>query len=48
MNPCEKYHARGRKPWKLLLQLVKIAFIGAQVVLSDTVWNGCVALVHVC
>lgn len=36
MNPCEKYHARGRKPWKLLLQLVKIAIITAQVVSSDT------------
>lgn len=32
MNPCEKYHARGRKPWKLVLQLVKIAIITAQLV----------------
>lgn len=31
MNPCEKYHARGRKPWKLLVQLVKIAIITVQV-----------------
>lgn len=31
MNPCEKYHARGRKPWKLLLQLIKIAIITIQV-----------------
>nr|XP_043900197.1 mucolipin-3 isoform X1 [Solea senegalensis] len=30
MNPCEKYHARGRKPWKLLLQIVKIAIITIQ------------------
>lgn len=36
MNPCEKYHARGRKPWKLLLQLVKIAIITVQVPFSDT------------
>ncbi|XP_047443645.1 mucolipin-3 [Mugil cephalus] len=32
MNPCEKYHARGRKPWKLVLQLVKIAIITIQLV----------------
>nr|XP_057929503.1 mucolipin-3 [Doryrhamphus excisus] len=32
MNPCEKYHARGRKPWKLILQLVKIAIITIQLV----------------
>ncbi|XP_024134303.1 mucolipin-3 [Oryzias melastigma] len=32
MNPCEKYHARGRKPWKLLLQIVKIGIITIQLV----------------
>lgn len=32
MNPCEKYHARGRKPWKLVLQLIKIAIITVQLV----------------
>ncbi|MED6279144.1 hypothetical protein CHARACLAT_031554, partial [Characodon lateralis] len=32
MNPCEKYHARGRKPWKLMLQIVKIAIITIQLV----------------
>ncbi|XP_017276029.1 mucolipin-3 [Kryptolebias marmoratus] len=32
MNPCEKYHARGRKPWKLVLQIVKIAIITIQLV----------------
>lgn len=48
MNPCEKYHARGRKPWKLLLQLVKIAIVTAQVVSSDKAWNCGVAVVHVC
>lgn len=31
MNPCEKYHARGRKPWKLVLQIIKIAIITIQV-----------------
>ncbi|KAE8294653.1 Mucolipin-3 [Larimichthys crocea] len=34
MNPCEKYHARGRKPWKLILQLVKIAIITVQMVVT--------------
>lgn len=32
MNPCEKYRARGRKPWKLMLQILKIAIITAQLV----------------
>ncbi|KAL2089546.1 hypothetical protein ACEWY4_014234 [Coilia grayii] len=32
MNPCEKYKARGRKPWKLLLQIIKIAVITFQLV----------------
>lgn len=31
MNPCEKYQARRRKPWKLMLHILKIAFITAQV-----------------
>lgn len=37
MNPCEKYHARGRKPWKLILQIIKIAIITIQVVLTDII-----------
>lgn len=45
MNPCEKYHARGRKPWKLLLQLVKIAIVTAQVVFPDTAWKCSLAVV---
>ncbi|XP_029987630.1 mucolipin-3 isoform X2 [Sphaeramia orbicularis] len=32
MNPCEKFHARGRKPWKLCLQIIKIAIITMQLV----------------
>uniref|UniRef100_A0A8C6ULG6 Mucolipin extracytosolic domain-containing protein n=1 Tax=Neogobius melanostomus TaxID=47308 RepID=A0A8C6ULG6_9GOBI len=32
MNPCEKYRARGRKPWKLLIQILKIVIITAQLV----------------
>jgi len=31
MNPCDKYTARGRKPWKLLLQILKIAVVTTQV-----------------
>ncbi|KAJ8408510.1 hypothetical protein AAFF_G00259240 [Aldrovandia affinis] len=33
MNPCEKFKARGRKPWKLMLQILKIAIITVQLVL---------------
>ncbi|MGH0139049.1 UNVERIFIED_CONTAM: hypothetical protein FKN15_070976 [Acipenser sinensis] len=32
MNPCEKFRARGRKPWKLGLQILKIAIITIQLV----------------
>ncbi|XP_055007548.1 mucolipin-3 isoform X2 [Boleophthalmus pectinirostris] len=32
MNPCEKYKARGRKPWKLLIQVFKIVIITVQLV----------------
>ncbi|XP_017328587.1 mucolipin-3 isoform X1 [Ictalurus punctatus] len=32
MNPCEKYRTRGRKPWKLTLQLIKITIITIQFV----------------
>ncbi|XP_034558529.1 mucolipin-3 [Notolabrus celidotus] len=32
MNPCEKYKARGRKPWKMMLQILKIAIITVQLV----------------
>ncbi len=35
MSPCQKYHARGRKPWKLALQIIKIAVITAQVGIPD-------------
>uniref|UniRef100_A0A8B9IAW3 Mucolipin TRP cation channel 3 n=1 Tax=Anser brachyrhynchus TaxID=132585 RepID=A0A8B9IAW3_9AVES len=33
MNPCEKFWARGRKPWKLGIQLLKIAMVTIQLVL---------------
>ncbi|KAJ8376400.1 hypothetical protein SKAU_G00069800 [Synaphobranchus kaupii] len=32
MSPCEKFRARGRKPWKLMLQILKIALITFQLV----------------
>ncbi|KAG7315876.1 hypothetical protein KOW79_020742 [Hemibagrus wyckioides] len=33
MSPCDKYYAKGRKPFKLVLQLVKIIIVTAQLVL---------------
>uniref|UniRef100_UPI00398F3385 mucolipin-3 isoform X1 n=2 Tax=Pristiophorus japonicus TaxID=55135 RepID=UPI00398F3385 len=33
MNPCEKFKARGRKPWKLGVQILKIAMVTLQLVL---------------
>ncbi|KAK2886127.1 hypothetical protein Q8A67_016964 [Cirrhinus molitorella] len=32
MNPCDKYKARRRKPWKLILQIIKIAVVTIQLV----------------
>uniref|UniRef100_M3Y2H8 Mucolipin 3 n=1 Tax=Mustela putorius furo TaxID=9669 RepID=M3Y2H8_MUSPF len=32
MNPCEKFWARGRKPWKLAIQILKIAVVTIQLV----------------
>nr|XP_020466676.1 mucolipin-1-like isoform X2 [Monopterus albus] len=33
MSPCDKYHAKGRKPYKLVLQLLKIIIVTVQLVL---------------
>ncbi|XP_066563861.1 mucolipin-1a isoform X2 [Amia ocellicauda] len=33
MSPCDKYHAKGRKPYKLVLQMLKIIFVTVQLVL---------------
>uniref|UniRef100_A0A9J7ZDP4 Mucolipin TRP cation channel 1b n=1 Tax=Cyprinus carpio carpio TaxID=630221 RepID=A0A9J7ZDP4_CYPCA len=33
MSPCDKYHAKGRKPYKLALQLLKIIIVTVQLVL---------------
>lgn len=33
MSPCDKYHAKGRKPFKLILQLLKIVIVTVQVLL---------------
>nr|XP_020039653.1 mucolipin-3 isoform X2 [Castor canadensis] len=30
MNPCEKFWARGRKPWKLTIQILKIVMVTIQ------------------
>ncbi|XP_058393086.1 mucolipin-3 [Diceros bicornis minor] len=32
MNPCEKFWARGRKPWKLTIQILKIVMVTIQLV----------------
>uniref|UniRef100_A0A672KFZ0 Mucolipin-3-like n=1 Tax=Sinocyclocheilus grahami TaxID=75366 RepID=A0A672KFZ0_SINGR len=32
MSPCQKYRARGRKPWKMMLQILKIVIITFQLV----------------
>ncbi|XP_036916842.1 mucolipin-3 isoform X2 [Sturnira hondurensis] len=32
MNPCEKFWARGRKPWKLAIQIIKLAMVTIQLV----------------
>ncbi|XP_008536405.2 mucolipin-3 isoform X1 [Equus przewalskii] len=32
MNPCEKFWARGRKPWKLSIQILKIVMVTIQLV----------------
>lgn len=33
MSPCDKYHAKGRKPYKLALQLLKIIIVTVQLVM---------------
>ncbi|KAK7929905.1 hypothetical protein WMY93_006300 [Mugilogobius chulae] len=33
MSPCDKFHAKGRKPFKLILQIIKIGIVTAQLVL---------------
>ncbi|KAM9792901.1 mucolipin-1a [Neosynchiropus ocellatus] len=33
MSPCDKFYAKGRKPYKLMLQLIKIVVVTAQLVL---------------
>lgn len=31
MSPCDKFRAKGRKPFKLMLQVVKILVVTVQV-----------------
>ncbi|KAG8441247.1 hypothetical protein GDO86_006836 [Hymenochirus boettgeri] len=33
MNPCDKFRAKGRKPYKLVLQLLKILLVTVQLIL---------------
>ena len=35
MSPCDKYHAKGRKPFKLGLQLLKIIIVTVQVIVKS-------------
>lgn len=35
MNPFQKFRARRRKPWKLVLQIVKIVLVTLQVIYYD-------------
>lgn len=41
MNPCEKFWARGRKPWKLGIQLLKIVMVTVQVSTSGSRDSAC-------
>ncbi|XP_047122323.1 mucolipin-3 isoform X2 [Hydra vulgaris] len=36
MSPYEKYRKHGRKPWKLIIQILKIFMVTAQVILFGT------------
>lgn len=36
MNPCQKFVAKRRLPWKLLLQLVKVVLVTVQLILFGT------------
>uniref|UniRef100_A0A672RSD7 Mucolipin TRP cation channel 1 n=1 Tax=Sinocyclocheilus grahami TaxID=75366 RepID=A0A672RSD7_SINGR len=36
MSPCDKYHAKGRKPFKLALQLLKIIIVTVQYASSSS------------
>ena len=35
MNPCEKYRAKRKTPWKLILQLVKVILVTIQVYIGS-------------
>ena len=35
MNPCEKWKAKKKFPWKLILQIIKIIFVTFQVLSDD-------------
>lgn len=39
MSPCDKYHAKGRKPFKLGLQLLKIIIVTVQVPAQPSRWD---------
>lgn len=37
LNPLQKFRARRRKPWKLVLQIVKIVLVTLQVCFNDII-----------
>jgi len=42
MNPCEKYRAKRKTPWKLILQLVKVILVTIQVNIGLHLVDACV------
>lgn len=38
MSPCDKYRAKGRKPFKLVLQIIKIIIVTIQVCGEGAAW----------
>lgn len=48
MSPCDKYHAKGRKPYKLILQLLKIIIVTAQVRQKFSIYYHIIVLLLMC
>uniref|UniRef100_A0A673K9J7 Mucolipin-1-like n=1 Tax=Sinocyclocheilus rhinocerous TaxID=307959 RepID=A0A673K9J7_9TELE len=40
MSPCEKYQAKGRKPFKLVLQILKILIVTVTILLDNKAHSG--------
>lgn len=48
MNPYEKFKKRGRKPWKLVIQMLKIILVTAQVITFSIIIISCDHHHHFC